>query len=208
MGLYIRLHDITAPSNFTLLYKTGPTPGDVNSGFTYYGNYSAGTTQIVLSDSFLLFDTQYWFKIQYTGTTGDVLYYIENIKTHDSKYYDCYDRVDFYTELTGNLCESTMENNVFAGVLRLYDNVSGVSQWGNNTSGTYNIYTGTTYNLSTASLVASNVNEAGRLIYTFPIIFTPKSFYVFVEHYDGHNIAASNKRQGAYEVKHVDVRSN
>jgi len=93
MGLNIRIHDINVPSSFELFYKTGNTPGNmtvIENGYTKFGgtypssisrNYNVDP--IVFTDA--TFNTQYWFKIQYTGVTGQensVGYIIENIKTH------------------------------------------------------------------------------------------------------------------------------
>ena len=93
MGLNIRIHDINVPSSFELFYKTGNTPGNmtvIENGYTQFGgiypssssrNYN--TNPVVFTGA--TFNTQYWFKIQYTGVTGQensVGYIIENIKTH------------------------------------------------------------------------------------------------------------------------------
>ena len=86
MGLNIRIHNINVPSPFELFYKTGNTAGNqtvIENGYTQYGGIYSLNDPIVFSGA--SFNTQYWFKIQYTGVTGNensVGYIIENIKTH------------------------------------------------------------------------------------------------------------------------------
>lgn len=87
MGLNIRIHNINVSSSFELFYKTGNTPGNmtvIENGYEQFGDiYPSGTNEIIFTGA--TFDTQYWFKIQYTGVTGQensVGYIIENIKTH------------------------------------------------------------------------------------------------------------------------------
>lgn len=93
MGLNIRIHDINVPSSFELFYKTGNTPGNmtvIENGYTKFGGtYPSSSSRdynlnpIVFTGA--TYNTQYWFKIQYTGVTGQensVGYIIENIKTH------------------------------------------------------------------------------------------------------------------------------
>jgi hypothetical protein len=96
MGLNIRLYGINSPKAFTLSYKTGKTAGDdsvIATGYTSYGplypNSSSrdyNTNPIIFTDA--SFDTQYWFKLTYTGDTGDVNYVIENIFTNEAEVYD------------------------------------------------------------------------------------------------------------------------
>ena len=93
MGLNIRIHDINVPASFELFYKTGNTPGNmtvIENGYTKFGGtYPSSSTRNYNVDPIVFtgatFNTQYWFKIQYTGVTGNensVGYIIENIKTH------------------------------------------------------------------------------------------------------------------------------
>jgi hypothetical protein len=93
MGLNIRIHDINVPSSFELFYKTGNTPGNmtvIENGYTQFGGiYPSSSSRNYNIDPVVFtgatFNTQYWFKIQYTGVTGQensVGYIIENIKTH------------------------------------------------------------------------------------------------------------------------------
>ena len=93
MGLNIRIHDINVPSSFELFYKTGNTPGNmtvIENGYTKFGGtYPSSNSRNYNNDPIVFtgatFNTQYWFKIQYTGVTGQensVGYIIENIKTH------------------------------------------------------------------------------------------------------------------------------
>ena len=93
MGLNIRIHDINVPASFELFYKTGNTPGNmtvIENGYTQFGGtYPSSNSRNYNNDPIVFtgatFNTQYWFKIQYTGVTGQensVGYIIENIKTH------------------------------------------------------------------------------------------------------------------------------
>ena len=96
MGLNIRLYGINSPKAFTLSYKTGKTAGDdsvIATGYTSYGSlYPASTSRNYTDDPIIFtnasFDTQYWFKLTYTGDTGDVNYVIENIFTNEAEVYD------------------------------------------------------------------------------------------------------------------------
>ena len=96
MGLNIRLYGINSPKAFTLSYKTGKTAGDesvIATGYTSYGSlYPASSSRNYTNDPIIFtnasFDTQYWFKLTYTGDTGDVNYIIENIFTNEAEVYD------------------------------------------------------------------------------------------------------------------------
>lgn len=96
MGLNIRLYGINSSKSFTLSYKVGKSCGDesvIATGYTSYGSlYPASSSRnytdnpIIFTDA--SFDTQYWFKLTYTGDTGDVNYVIENIFTNEAEVYD------------------------------------------------------------------------------------------------------------------------
>jgi hypothetical protein len=96
MGLNIRLHGINSPKAFTLSYKTGKTAGDesvIATGYTSYGSlYPNSSTRNYTTDPIIFtnasFDTQYWFKLTYTGDTGDVNYVIDNVFTNEAEVYD------------------------------------------------------------------------------------------------------------------------
>lgn len=88
MSLYIRLHNIISPNKFSVYYKAAENLGNVNSGFTYYNSYTGSTTDLTISDVGLTFNTKYWIKIV-DDITGK--YIVENINTHESCYYDCFD---------------------------------------------------------------------------------------------------------------------
>lgn len=87
MGLVIRLHDIASPNQFKVYYKQGISPYPMNSGYSLYGTFSAGTTTVNVSGITINFNSNYWFKIE-DQTTGR--YIIENIETNDPiAYMDC-----------------------------------------------------------------------------------------------------------------------
>ena len=230
MGLNIRLHDINLKNNFKLSYRTGSTAGDlliINTGYTNYteGATLSGNTVYASSDvvnyntnpiifTNAEFDTQYWFKFLDT-VTG--LYTIENINTHESKYYECYDKIDFYVIVTGDVCDTPLSGDVYNPTITIYD-YSNTDGYGNHSSNnsTYNIYTGTTPDINsiTTGLKASNqtTNQTTGVIYSFtytvdyPPTFPMEPLYIFVEHSDGSVWNGNNtnsKRQGGFEVKRV-----
>ena len=79
MGLNIRLYGINSPKAITLSYKIGKTAGNesvIATGYTSYGSlYPASSSRNYTNDPIIFpdasFDTQYWFKLTYTGDTGD-----------------------------------------------------------------------------------------------------------------------------------------
>jgi hypothetical protein len=87
MSLYLRLHNIVSTNDFSVYYKSGENIGNPNSGFTFYNSYSGGTTGIIISDTTLSLNTKYWIKIVDDITKK---YIIENIYTHESCFYDCF----------------------------------------------------------------------------------------------------------------------
>ena len=87
MGLVIRLHDIVSPNQFKVYYKQATSPYPMNSGYSLYGTFSAGTTTVNVSGITINFNSNYWFKIE-DQSTGR--YIIENIETNDPiAYMDC-----------------------------------------------------------------------------------------------------------------------
>jgi len=88
MGLHIRLNNINSQNDFIVSYKSGDTLNDVTTGFTLYDRFEGGTTGLTISGVTLNLNTKYWIKIQDEITNK---YIIENIYTHDSCYYECYD---------------------------------------------------------------------------------------------------------------------
>ena len=92
MGLNVRIYNIISNGNYTIRYKSGnnPYPVETNSTFTLLGSYTPSTTEITISG--LTFDTQYWIKMT-DNTTGR--YIVQNIFTHDSKAFPCYDTICF-----------------------------------------------------------------------------------------------------------------
>jgi hypothetical protein len=240
MGLNIRLHNINLKNNFKLSYRIGNTSGDVNtinSGYSPYtdgASLSNGTvypssditdyeiTPIIFKDA--QFNTQYWFKFL-DQTTG--LYTIENINTHESKYYECYDKIDFYVTVTGDICDTPLSGDVFNPTITLYDYLNNdTGYYGNHSSitgstgSTYNIYTGNTSDINGNSTVlkASNqtTNQSNGIIYSFnytvdyPPTLPMQPLYVFVEHFDGSVWNGNNldpKKQGGFEVKRVRMEN-
>ena len=235
MGLNIRLHDINLKNNFRLLYRTGSTAGDlsiITTGYTSFTNGATLSGNTVYASSDVVdyhvtpiiftnaeFNTQYWFKFLDT-VTG--LYTIENINTHESKYYECYDKIDFYVTVTGDICDTPLNGDVFNPTITLYDYFNDITgYYGNNSSNnsTYNIYTGTTPDINsvTTERVASNVStsQTGPTTgvihsFTYSVNYPPtlpmEPLYVFVEHSDGSVWNGNNsnpKRQGGFEVKRV-----
>jgi hypothetical protein len=100
MGLNVRIYNIISNGNYTIRYKSGnnPYPVETNSTFTLLGSYTPSTTEVTISG--LTFDTQYWIKMT-DNTTGR--YIVQNIFTHDSKAFPCYDTICFSIDVT---CEN------------------------------------------------------------------------------------------------------
>lgn len=97
MGLNVRIYNIISNGNYTVRYKSGnnPYPVETDSTFTLLGSYTPSTTEITISG--LTFDTQYWIKMT-DNTTGR--YIVQNIYTHDSKAFPCYDTICFSIDVT------------------------------------------------------------------------------------------------------------
>jgi len=129
MGLLIRVYDIVSPNDFDLsigLSPYGPfTPlgsyqssnvRDYNLNPLYIGDnqplISGGTppsTDIIYHN--IEFDTQYWLKIEDSVNvidecTGNNIprYIVENIFIHDSKSFECYDRISFEVVYDPDTC--------------------------------------------------------------------------------------------------------
>ena len=120
MGLVVRIYDITSPNDFEL--KIGLSPygpftslGDFDSSNVrdyrtnpiYIGdndpevvNGNPPSSDIVFYD--LEFDTEYWIRIEDKVNVIDICagnnnprYIVENIYIHDSKTFECYDKINF-----------------------------------------------------------------------------------------------------------------
>lgn len=102
MGLNVKIYNIISNGNYTIRYKSGnnPYPVETNSTFTLLGSYTPSTTEVTISG--LTFDTQYWIKMT-DNTTGR--YIVQNIYTHDSKAFPCYDTICFSIDVT---CEEVV----------------------------------------------------------------------------------------------------
>jgi hypothetical protein len=97
MGLNVKIYNIISNGNYTIRYKSGnnPYPVETDSTFTLLGSYTPSTTEVTISG--LTFDTQYWIKMT-DNTTGR--YIVQNIYTHDSKAFPCYDSICFSIDVT------------------------------------------------------------------------------------------------------------
>lgn len=97
MGLNVKIYNIISNGNYTIRYKSGnnPYPVETDSTFTLLGSYTPSTTEVTISG--LTFDTQYWIKMT-DNTTGR--YIVQNIYTHDSKAFPCYDTICFSIDVT------------------------------------------------------------------------------------------------------------
>jgi hypothetical protein len=95
MGLNVRIYDIVSDGPYSIRYKSGsnPWPEYDNTSFTLYGT---GLTATSIELTGLTFDTQYWVKMT-DETTGR--YIIQNIYTHDSKAFPCYDTICFSVDV-------------------------------------------------------------------------------------------------------------
>ncbi len=195
MSLKIRVYNISATNDYTVEYRDSSYNGE----YTYVGEFSGGTTGVTISN--LEFDTCYYVKITDLVTNQ---YSIQSIKTHDSKYFDCYDDIDFY--ITGLTCCGNYE-------IILVDKIS---PNGNNSSvisgstKTYRIYSGLTQNITGATFITTGkTSPTTKIIYsTTGQTYSQIQMYFFVEHGDGNlelNNLSNPKRQGGFEVKHVTI---
>lgn len=93
MPLYIKLNNIVTEENFQVFYSSGRTIGNTFTSYSGGTIYPESTTDITIDFSTIdsnPYGKQYWFKLQYTGDTGNVGYIIENVYIHDQVFYqDC-----------------------------------------------------------------------------------------------------------------------
>lgn len=195
MGLNIRLYNISCPNDFVVSISTGYT-----GSYVTYNTYSGGTDNITIEN--VEFDTTYFVKIEDVVTN---LYVVKTVKTHDSKYFECYDQVNFYIEIN---CDN--------GTARLYDLVlphGNVSSKINNIPCSYYIRTGTTSNiLDSVFVTTGTTNQTNNIIHTFHTIPEKQLIYVFLVHGDGYILPSNDdicdcdvypKKQGGFNVKTI-----
>ena len=197
MGLNIRLYNINMVNDFTVAYRKDTSVGT----YTPYGGIQPAATTTVSIDDNLEFDTRYFVKITDT-VTG--LYSIGSIYTHDSKYFECYDQVNFI--ISGDPCDC--ESYSYSLIDKIEPNGNHSSVIGGNTN-TYRIYTGTTYDIVDATFITTATTDPStNIIYTFTgSQLVPTIIYVFVEHGDGNLELGLDdpKRQGGFEVKPICI---
>ena len=194
MGLNVRLYNINCSDEFTVSHSTGYT-----DTFVVDGVYSGNTTNVTIGN--LEFDTLYYVKIENNLTNSSV---IETILTNDSKYYDCYDDVNFYIE-------PNCQNNTYV----LYDLTSPHGNHSSVISGmtsSYSIYTGETHYIEDSTFISTGrTNQSSNQIYTITNVPKDKLLYVFLVHGDGYTITENElcnydrypKRQGGFEVRTI-----
>lgn len=195
MGLNVIVYNIDAENNYKVEYRKSGYTGS----YTYAGTYLQSTTALTLTN--LEFDTCYYIKITDVVTNQ---YVIQTIKTHDSKYYECYDRIDFL--LSGRTCCGDYEV-LLVDMVQPDGNHS--STIGNETN-IYKIYTGTSYNITGATYITTaKTDPSTNIIYRFKgYTYTKQTIYFFVEHGDGNleiNNLVNPKRQGGFDVKSITI---
>ena len=198
MGLNVRLNNLDIPNTFTVEYSGG---GSV--GYVTFGTFSASTTSVVITN--LQFDTKYFIRVTDTvqNISSKTIIY-----TNESKYYECYDTIDFYIDISGDTCANK--------IVKIYDLFSGNTNYGNHSSvingipNSYRIYTGLTYEISASTFVTTaTTNPSTGLVYQFNnSIPTHIPIYVFLEHGDGsieNNTLTNPKKQGGFQVRTVFI---
>ena len=192
MALTVRLYNINSKNQFTLGYSTHPKGTFTTDGGTYDSSNTRNYKSNPITVDGLNFDTEYWFKIT-DSVTGR--YIIENIRTNDSKAFECYDRID--VDVTTSLVSCGVWVTKTITVSEVYPNNASNNR-------RYNIYTGTTTNFPTTVMVSNQT-----LPYSYNVTYanaTPTGLvYFFIEHYDGRNVNATNKKQGGYEVRAINL---
>ena len=195
MGLVVRLYNVKSKNGFTLGYSTHPkgTFTSVNGAFQSSNVRNYMTSPIIVEG--LSFDTEYWFKITDTVTGR---YIIENVRTSDSKVFECYDRVDVDVTATPVSCGHWITRTIT--ISEIYPNNASNNRH-------YNIYTGTTTNFPTTAMVTNQT-----LPYSYDVTYSNANptglVYFFIEHYDGHNLNAANKKQGGYDIKTLNLSNH
>jgi hypothetical protein len=169
----------------------------------YNGIYSGGTTGVTMYDNFE-FDTRYYVKISDTVSGQEV---IQTIYTHDSKYFECYDQIDFY--VSGSTCDCGEYEVSLVDKISPHGNHSSVISGNTNT---YNIYSSTTLDITTAQFVTTATTDplTNVIVTLTGNITSPTLIYFFVEHGDGNleTGVIDPKRQGGFEVKTYCVCCN
>ncbi len=199
MALTVRLYNINSKNTFTLGYSTHPKGTYTTVGGTYDSSNTRNYKSNPITVDGLNFDTEYWFKITDSVTGRNI---IENIRTNDSKAFECYDRID--VDVTTSLVSCGVWVTKTITVSEVYPN--------NASNGKrYNIYSGTTANFATAVVVANQTPPPGidGIIHSYNVTYpnaTPTGLvYFFIEHSDGRNVNATNKKQGGYEVRAINL---
>jgi hypothetical protein len=111
MGLVVRLYDIVSPNDFDLKIGLSPYgPFTQLNGTNSNNSWPASTERNYRTDPIYIgdniyefeFDTQYWIRIEdKTNVIGlcdgnnNHRFITENIYIHDSKTFECYDKINF-----------------------------------------------------------------------------------------------------------------
>ena len=192
MSLNIRLYNINTLNDFSISYSKSFNQNYIFVDPLNNGEYAINNdTEYVIIEN-VDFDTLYYIKIE-DVITGR--YSIKTIKTHDSKFYSCYDSINFYLDVK---CD---ENSV-----DLYDLIENHSSAIDGTPYSYYIYTGLTDDISSSILVGSYVTDPDtKKIHTLNNVPVEQTVYVFLVHADGYHVDnecdGEIKKQGGYDVK-------
>jgi hypothetical protein len=200
MGLNVRIYNVTFTHNYKVEYRTNTYAGT----YTFHSFQSAGTNNVTIGN--LEFDTLYYVKLT-DLITGQ--YVITQIVTHDSKFYDCYDHINF--TISASTCSCGDYQIQLIDLTSPNGNHSSVI---NGIPNSYYIYSGTTHHITGATFITTaTTNPSTKVIYqTSGETETPTLIYFFVVHSDGFLTGTTDncpcylnqpKRQGGFEVKSI-----
>ena len=204
MGLNVRIYNVTFTHNYKVEYRTNTYTGT----YTFHSFQSAGASNVTIGN--LEFDTLYYVKLT-DLITGQ--YVITQIVTHDSKFYDCYDRINFI--LSASTCSCGDYEIQLIDLTSPSGNHSSVI---NGVPNSYYIYSGTTHYISGATFITTaTTNPSTNIIYqTSGYTEEQTLIYFFVVHGDGFLTGTTDncpcyldqpKKQGGFDVKAINLCS-
>jgi uncharacterized delta-60 repeat protein len=203
MGFVVRIYDIDFENDFTVSYIETNSLTDLDTGFIFKGVYQFFVTTVEFTE--FEFNKKYWVKLV-DNVNGKTI--VKNIYTHDSKYYECYDQIDFRVELDGDFCD--LDDTGLNITVSLYDNVlpnGNNSSVVNSNTNSYRLYRGDDINsifTDTMTFIA-NVgppDPVTKLIYQYNET-EEGEYYLFLVHGDGFNV--TNYLQGGFGVRKVKI---
>lgn len=198
MGFIVRIYNVDFENDFSVEYSQVDPLTSLVSGFTEFNSFPAITTTVEIPD--LDFNTTYWIKLVDNVNDKTIT---KNVFTHDSKYYDCYDQIDFRVELSGDFCDLNV-------TVTLYDNIE---PDGNDSSviggisSRYTLYRGENINSiftgPTTLIGEFTTNTITKIIHQY-IETEEVEYYLFLVHGDGFDV--TDNKQGGFQVRKVSIK--